>query len=207
MPRVKICGITNFEDAKIACDLGAAAIGFIFYERSPRFVELGQAHAIVASLPPFVTKVGVFVNETQERVVQICRSVGLDIAQLHGNETPEYCNKLDFPYIKVFRVGEDFELSQLHDYGGHTFLLDTADERQFGGTGRTFNWQLAKKASEFGRVILSGGLNPDNVKAAIETVRPYAIDVGSGVEMEPGRKHPGKLKALFNEIMKVRQNV
>jgi len=206
MPKVKICGVTNLEDAKLACDLGAAAIGFVFYKRSPRYVELEQARKIIAALPPFVTSVGVFVNEARERVLQVCRSAGLNVAQLHGDETTEYCHQLNFPYIKVFRIAERFALSQLRPYAGQTFLLDTSDQRQYGGTGRTFNWEFAKQASKVGKVILSGGLKPDNVKTAVETVRPYAVDASSGVEIEPGRKDREKLKAFFHEITMVAQN-
>ena len=195
--RAKICGITNWEDARGAVELGADALGFVFYPESPRYVSPSRVRDIVAKLPPFVAPVGVFVDEIEQRVEDILAETGIQVIQLHGDEPPHYCEGFDAKVVKAFRVQEDFDPVQLGAYTVDAYLLDAYDERRMGGTGRTFNWDLALPAKGYGKIILSGGLNPDNVERAIESVRPYAVDVSSGVEREPGRKDPEKLRAFM----------
>lgn len=202
MVRIKICGITNLEDALLAADLGADALGFIFYPPSPRSIEPEAAKAIIAQLPPFVTTVGVFVDEAAATVKELAAQVGLDWLQLHGQETPGYCRSLDRRVIKAFRIKDENSLDELAPYQGaaQALLLDTYKKGQVGGTGETFNWDLALKAKKFGPIILAGGLTPENVAQAIATVQPFAVDVASGVEAAPGRKDPVKLRAFFAAI-------
>ena len=194
MVRVKICGITNAEDALAAVESGADALGFVFWERSPRFVEPRRAGEIIRGLPPFVTTVGVFVDEALERVNGITASAGLDAAQLHGSETPEYCSRVAARVIKSFRIKGEDDIRPMGEYRVSAFLLDTFREGAPGGTGMTFDWDIALRAKEFGIVILSGGLNPDNVREAVKRVSPWAVDVSSGVEERPGKKDPKKLR-------------
>ncbi len=198
--RVKICGITNREDAFCAATQGADALGFIFYPKSPRFVEAETAGAIVEALPPFVTPVGVFVNAQRDYIEATVASAGLRVIQLHGDEPPEACAGFSVPVIKALRVGEDFDTSTLADYPTETFLLDTDRKGQYGGTGETFDWAIAREASRRGRIVLSGGLNPDNVAEGIRQARPYAVDCGSGVEAETGRKDHGEIARLMEAV-------
>ncbi len=201
MPKVKVCGITNADDALLACDLGADALGFIFYEKSPRHIAAHNAKAIVQSLPPFVTSVGVFVNATPEFVNEVCADLSLDLAQLHGDETPQYCAALQSDFLKVFRVGQNFDLSTLAQYPtAKGYLLDTYQKDVYGGTGHTFDWSAAAGANQYGSVVLSGGLSAENVRAGITAVAPYAVDVCSGVEAHPGKKDPKELKRFMQEI-------
>ena len=199
MTRIKVCGITNIDDALYAAELGADALGFIFYPKSPRYVLTGAVKEITDRLPPFVTTVGVFVNEEKEKIEEIVDKAGITLLQLHGDESPEFCASFDTGVIKAIRIDKEFEGSSLKDYDVDGFLLDTYDKGLYGGTGRTFDWNVALRAKEFGRIILSGGLNPENVNEAVEIVNPYAVDVGSGVEKEPGKKDREKLKRfIFN---------
>ncbi len=201
--RVKICGITRLEDAKLAVELGASALGFVFYPPSPRFVAPAQAAAIRRALPPLVTTVGVFVNEDPERIEEIRRLVGLDLVQLHGEEPPETAARFFPAVIKAFRVRSERDLAQITAYRDcvSAILLDTYVKGLAGGTGKTFDWSLAKKAKEYGLpVILAGGLNPENIKRAAQLVRPYALDVSSGVEAFAGKKHPVLLRRLFANL-------
>ncbi|MFZ5453949.1 MAG: phosphoribosylanthranilate isomerase [Thermodesulfobacteriota bacterium] len=202
MVRIKICGITNLEDALLAAELGADALGFIFYPPSPRSVTPDAAQAIIAQLPPLVTTVGVFVDEAAARVKELAGAVGLDWVQLHGLETPEYCRALDRRVIKVFRIQDAASLERLKDYQGaaQAFLLDTYKKGQVGGTGETFNWDLAIEAKQNGPIILAGGLTPENVAQAIAFVQPWAVDVASGVEASPGKKDPENLRAFFAKV-------
>jgi len=200
MVKVKICGITNPEDALAAIALGADALGFVFYTRSPRRVTPEQAAAIVSRLPPFIAKVGVFVDEKLERVQEIMNLCSLDYAQLHGSESPEYCQKLGHRAIKAFRVNDESILEQLSDYKVVAILLDSYNPDMFGGTGRAFNWEIAARAARSNCVILSGGLTPQNVAQAIKIVKPYAVDVSSGVEASQGKKDHAKLKAFIQTV-------
>ena len=202
MVRIKICGITNLEDALLAAELGADALGFIFYPPSPRSVEPETAQGIIAQLPPFVSTVGVFVDEAAATVRELAATVGLDWLQLHGQETPEYCRALSRRVIKSFRIQDENSLTGLADYRGaaQAFLLDTYKKGLIGGTGETFNWDLARKAKKYGPIILAGGLTADNVAQAITMAHPWAVDVASGVESRPGKKDPEKLRAFFAAV-------
>lgn len=191
--KVKICGITNLDDALTAVDYGADALGFVFYKKSPRFISPSNAAAIIKELPPFVTTVGVFVDEDAAAVRKIMDEAGLTVAQLHGSETLAYCKRLSRKYIKAVRVRGLKDIKGLGKYGPITFLLDTYVKGAAGGTGRAFDWDIAVESKKFGRIILSGGLTPSNVREAVELVSPYAVDVSSGVEKEPGRKDPVKV--------------
>jgi phosphoribosylanthranilate isomerase len=202
MTKIKICGITNIQDAEAAVALGADALGFNFFKRSPRYIEPARAKAIVEALPPIVSLIGVFVDEfSPERVMRMAHAVGMGTVQLHGSETADYVKHLsELRVIKAFRVDHKFDTSQLSKYTVNAFLLDAYEEGLQGGTGKTFNWQLAIEAKKHGRIILAGGLTPENICSAIRTVEPYAIDVCTGVESEPGKKDDKKLEALFREI-------
>jgi phosphoribosylanthranilate isomerase len=200
--RIKICGITNLMDALLAEELGAHALGFIFHAASPRAITVARAAAICRALPPFVARVGVFVNALEAEVVRAQRECGLTALQFHGEERPAYCRRFAVPVIKAIRVRDAGSLAVLRDYRVDALLLDTYSEGARGGTGKTFDWGLAVQAKhQAGKpVILSGGLNPDNVGDAIRQVRPYAIDVASGVERAPGKKDPAKLRALMAAV-------
>jgi phosphoribosylanthranilate isomerase len=199
MLRIKICGITNVDDAQASVGFGADAIGFVFYDKSPRAVSPGTAKNIIAALPPFVSAVGVFVDETIERIREIITFTGINIVQLHGSESPDFCAGLSGRFIKAIRVKDMDDLQMLQQYhDASAFLLDTYSPESYGGTGRAFNWDIAVEAKKFGRIILAGGLNPDNIEEAVRTVRPYAVDVSSGVEgPEKGKKDHGKLRLFI----------
>lgn len=199
MLRIKICGITNLEDAITAIEYGADALGFVFHPKSPRAITPDKAEKIISKLPPFITTVGVFVDEDRHRLEGIIKKTGLDIIQLHGSESPQYCRNLSKKVIKAIRVKELTDLEPLQHYRISAFLLDTYSPYAIGGTGLIFNWEIAIEAKRFGNIILAGGLNPENVEEAIKMVQPYGVDVASGVEgNEKGRKDHKKLK-LFIE--------
>lgn len=206
MVRVKICGITNREDALLAVEAGAHALGFVFAE-SPRKVEPETVRQIVEILPPFISRVGVFVNEDQCMIEEISAICGLDVLQLHGDETPSYCTKFNKKVIKAIRVQDSSVLVSMVKYKVDAFLLDAFVPDKFGGTGRTFDWQIALQAKSLGRIILSGGLDPENIIDAIAQVEPYAVDVSSGIEAQPGKKDPKKLKAFFEAIKEWERNL
>lgn len=197
MLKIKICGITNNEDAQHAANLGADAIGFIFVKDSPRSISLDQAEEISLFLPPFVTVVGVFANADAkfiETAVQRCK---LDIIQLHGNEPPNFCLQLPRRVIKTIHINSLEDIQQIPNYQGFAsaILLDTKTPNKLGGTGQTFDWGLAIKAKEYELpIILAGGLNTENIKKAIKLVNPYGIDMASGVESQVGKKDYNKLK-------------
>ncbi|MBI4484019.1 MAG: phosphoribosylanthranilate isomerase [Acidobacteria bacterium] len=202
MVKIKICGITNYRDAVLAVDLGAHALGFNFYRPSPRYILPADAAAISRKLPPFVHTVGVFVNEAQEEVVELARDLRLSFVQLHGDETPDYVAGLKGPgVIKTIRVGNRSDLRAIGSFRFDALLLDSRDDRLFGGTGRSFEWDLARRAKKYGPVILSGGLSPDNVSDAIRTAQPDAVDVCSGVEKRPGIKDAARLKAFVLRVL------
>ncbi len=203
--KVKICGITSIEDALTALEFGADALGFIFYAKSPRYVTPEAVKEITSALPPFVSTVGVFVDSPTEQINEVVRRAGINSVQLHGKESPEECAMAEgASVIKAFRVSGEDDIAGIgayatNDYTVAAVLLDTFVEGTHGGTGKTFDWKLAIKAKKYGPLILSGGLGPDNVSEAIETVRPYAVDVSSGVESAPGTKEPEKVKRFIEE--------
>jgi phosphoribosylanthranilate isomerase len=202
--RIKICGITRVEDALVAAHNGADAIGLVFYERSPRYVGIAQARQLAGSLPPFVTVVGLFVNAEAAFVREVLANVPLDLLQFHGDESPEYCAQFDRPYIKAIRVKAGVDLLQCaSDFrNAKGLLLDAHVEGIPGGTGSTFDRALIPKQLPL-PVILSGGLDAENVAAAIKQVRPYAVDVSSGVEASKGIKDAAKIVAFINEVKRV----
>lgn len=194
--RVKICGVTNWADARLACEAGADFIGFNFYAKSPRFISPARAAKIVSRLPNGVAAVGVFVNESQEAVIQIARRLQLDFVQLHGDETPEMVAAVAqyVPVIKALRVRKPFRATELARFGGASaFLLDGFDRKAHGGTGKTFDWAVARRAKRGRRIFLAGGLTAENVAEAQRSVKPYALDVCSGVEARPGKKDAARI--------------
>lgn len=201
MIRVKICGITNVEDALAAVDYGADALGFVFFEKSPRYITPDKAKEIISHLPPFVTTVGVFVNEEAARIKEIMDIAGVNILQLHGDEKPDACT-ICHRVIKALRVKNFTDLKPLENYRCSAFLLDTYSPESYGGTGQIFNWDIAVEAKRFGKIILSGGLNPDNIEKAVMYVRPYAVDVSSGIEEQKGKKDLKKMKAFIEKARK-----
>jgi phosphoribosylanthranilate isomerase len=195
MVQVKICGITSLEDAHTAVDCGADALGFVFYPPSPRYVTPEQAARIIRALPPFVTTVGLFVDVTCDVVNEMVACCGLDRVQLHGRETPEFCRQISRPVIKAIRIKNAESLSPVPDYVVSAYLLDAYVEGALpGGTGASFAWELAARAKPYGPIILAGGLTPENIDSAIAQVRPYGVDVSSGVERLPGVKDHQKIR-------------
>jgi phosphoribosylanthranilate isomerase len=187
--KVKICGITNVEDALATVEAGADALGFVFYEPSPRHVSVETAAAIIRRLPPFVVKVGVFVDAEEDLVVRASGECGLSLLQFHGDELPDYCLQFGLMSMKAFRVRDAASLEALPRYATDAWLLDTYSPGKPGGTGETFNWELAVEAQKLGRpVFLAGGLTPETVEEAVRRVQPYGVDVSSGVEAAPGKK-------------------
>ena len=196
--RVKICGLTRIQDALDAVGFGADALGFNFFRRSPRFVTSRAASRIIAELPPFVSKVGVFVNASRAEILRTIDASGIDTIQLHGDESPDFCEGFDVTVIKAFRIGSIGDLRQLPKFRTAGWLLDSAVPGQHGGTGAKGDWSLARKAVALGRpVLLAGGLNSHNVAQAIRQVRPFAVDVSSGVESSPGVKDTRKVRAFI----------
>ncbi|HKY70625.1 MAG TPA: phosphoribosylanthranilate isomerase [Nitrospira sp.] len=202
--KVKVCGITNAEDARAAVEAGADALGFIFFEKSPRYVVPAVASQIIAELPPLVTAVGVFVNEGLATVRSIMDTCGLAMAQLHGDENASYCRELARPAMKALRLKDRGGLLALAEYQGRGgvrgFVLDTFSEFAYGGTGQLADWRLSAEVAQTARVLLAGGLTPENVAEAIRTVRPYGVDVSSGVESAPGKKDHAKVRAFLDAV-------
>jgi phosphoribosylanthranilate isomerase len=206
MVKVKICGITNLRDARQAFKAGADFLGFNFYPRSPRYVTPRTARRILRRLPQKVMSVGVFVNEREDEMLRIARRVGLDYLQLHGEESPMTIAHLarTLPVIKAVRVRDSFRAAKLTRYKhASAFLLDGFDRRRYGGSGKTFRWNMALRAKRAGRIFLAGGLTPENVSEAIRSAKPYAVDVCSGVETKPGKKNPA---LVVNFIRAVRSS-
>jgi phosphoribosylanthranilate isomerase len=197
MIKVKICGITNLEDALTAVEAGADALGFVFYDKSPRNINPLVAAGIISRLPPFIQTVGLFVNEELEKVDWTAAYCGLDMVQFHGDETPEDCLEVNRRVIKAFRIQNIVSIDPLKKYRVAGYLLDAWCPDCFGGTGKTFNWELASAARHYGSIILAGGLTPDNVIEAVRQVQPYAVDVSSGVETEPGKKDKAKVREFI----------
>jgi phosphoribosylanthranilate isomerase len=203
MVRVKICGITNAADALAAVEAGANLLGFNFYVKSPRHISEAEAATIRRQLPKKVEAVGIFVNTASAEVGALCNSLKLNAAQLHGDESPEEVSELAnrVPVIKAFRVEPDFPIKTLDEYSAaFAFLFDAAHTGQYGGTGRTTDWDVARRAAKDHRIILAGGLKVENVAAAVRIVRPYGIDVASGVESKPGKKDHGRLREFIQEV-------
>lgn len=202
--RIKICGITRGEDALLAVGLGASALGFNFYPPSPRYIAPPAARALIRQLPPFVMTVGVFADETEaDRVVAVAQEAGVAAIQLHGPKFPDPSEESRFEAFSLIRavaVGDGFRPQDLARFKASAFLLDTLDPASRGGTGKTFDWSLAREAKRFGPIILAGGLTPENVCQAIMEVRPFAVDVASGVESAPGKKDPFRLRAFFAAV-------
>jgi phosphoribosylanthranilate isomerase len=197
---VKICGITRLQDALASGEEGAAAVGFIFVRSSPRRISLEAASEIIRELPPFICPVGVFVNETRREVLDAIRRTGIRCLQLHGEEGPADTTGYPVPVIKSFHVSDAFDPSLIASYSLPAYLLDTSLPGMHGGTGKTFDWKKAQEASRFGRIILSGGITPENVGLAARAVGPYAIDVSSGVESSPGIKDRRRIRELFENL-------
>ncbi len=198
--KVKVCGITRLEDALAAVRLGADALGFNFWPRSKRYLPPAEARAIVRRLPPLVTAVGVFVDPTRDEVLRAAEQSGIVVAQLHGDESPELCLSLPLPVLKGIRVVDARSLAQLASYDVRGFVLD-APSAGYGGSGTTFDWSLVAQAARELRVVLAGGLTPENVGEAVRAVRPWAVDVASGVESAPGVKDEEKMRRFIEVAM------
>ncbi len=202
--KVKICGITNAADAQVAVEAGADAVGFVFYRKSPRRVAADVVKAIVSELPPFVLPVGVFVNEDAKIVRDLMDECGLALAQLHGDEPASYCERLGRPILKAIRLRDRGSFLALAEFQGRAqvrgFVVDAFSEEAYGGTGQTTDWTLAAEAAKAAKILLAGGLTPENVGEAIEKVRPYGVDVSSGVEASLGKKDPEKVRAFIRAV-------
>lgn len=202
--KVKICGITSAEDAAVAVEAGADALGFVFYRKSPRYIEPSLARQIIRSLPPLVTAVGVFVDEEQQVVRNLMDDCGLSLAQLHGHELAAYCQELGRPVLKALRVKDRSSFLALAEFQGRAgvrgFVLDAFSDQAYGGTGQVIDWQLAAEVARAANILLAGGLTPDNVEKAIQAVQPYGVDVSSGVEREPGKKDHEKVRAFIRAV-------
>lgn len=200
MIKIKICGITNLEDALYATECGADSLGFNFYKKSPRSIEPRKAAEIIAQLPPFVMPVGVFVNEHEDTIREIHQSTCIQAVQLHGDESPEFCQRFGGRVIKAFQIRDKESLKTMAHYRVGAFLLDSYRKGVRGGTGTAFDWHLAVVAKTFGKIILAGGLTPENAAEAVKLVQPYAVDIASGVEREPGLKDHAKVKKFIAEV-------
>ncbi len=202
--KVKICGITSAEDAAVAVEAGADALGFVFYRKSPRYIEPLVAKQIIMGLPPLVTAVGVFVDEEQQVVRSLMDDCGLALAQLHGQESAVYCQELGRPVLKALRVKDRSSFLALAEFQGRAgvrgFVLDAFSDQAYGGTGQVIDWELAAEVARAAHILLAGGLTPDNVATAIQSVQPYGVDVSSGVEREPGRKDHEKVRAFIRAV-------
>ena len=199
--RVKVCGITRLEDAVLACELGAFAIGFIFWPGSRRYIDPPEARAIGDSLPAHVRRVGVFVDQPFEHVLRVADQGAVDVIQLHGGEPPSWASRLDRPVWKAVAVTDTFQPQAVDAIPASvTVLLDAHDPVRKGGTGSTIDWQVAAAIASRRPVILSGGITPENIRNAVAQVRPYAIDLSSGVESSPGIKDPARIRALFSAL-------
>lgn len=202
--KVKICGITNIEDGLLACEFGADAVGFIFYKKSKRFVNYSKAKSIILSLPYSVLKVGVFVNEDSKIINKLSGEIGLNIIQLHGEETPEFIKKIKLPVWKVFRVNEDFDFKIIKKYKGCEFMFDTFLKESYGGTGKTFDWNIIPGELKR-KIILAGGVSINNIEEIYKNISPAWVDVSSSLEKNQGKKDEIKLKEFFVAINKLRK--
>lgn len=201
--KVKICGLTNVPDALAAAEAGADMLGLMFYEKSPRHVTLGTAAEIARHLPASVLRVGVFVNPAEELVRRALGECGLGLLQFHGDEPPRFCTQFGAMSMKAFRVRDSQTLERLSLYPTEAWLLDAYSPDQLGGTGTSFNWDLAVEAKKFGKpIFLAGGLTPENVAEAVRRVQPFAVDVSSGVESSPGKKDGARVRAFIEAVRK-----
>ena len=199
--RVKICGITSVADGLVAAEAGADMIGLMFYDKSPRSITLAQAVEISHALPPFVLRVGVFVNPDEARVTSAIAECGLSLLQFHGDETSDFCTQFGVMSMKALRVRDVESLKQLENFHTDAFLLDAYSKSGLGGTGEKFNWDLAVEAQKFGKpIFLAGGLMPENVADAVRKVKPFGVDVSSGVESAPGKKDAEKVQAFIAAV-------
>ncbi len=199
--RVKICGITNLADAQAAVEAGADALGFVFYKKSPRSMTIPAVAKITKKMPPFIMRVGVFVNSTEEMVTRAIGECGLGLLQFHGDEPPEFCTRFGQMSMKAFRIRDAESLKELPKYATEAWLLDAYSTGNLGGTGEKFNWDLAVEAQKFGKpFFLAGGLTPENVAAAVRKVQPYGVDVSSGVESLPGKKDHARVRAFIANV-------
>jgi phosphoribosylanthranilate isomerase len=204
--RVKICGITNLADAQAAVKAGADALGFIFYEKSQRCMTVPAVAKISKRLPPFVLRVGVFVNAPEELVTRAIGECGLGLLQFHGDEPPEFCMRFGLMSMKAFRIRDAESLKELPKFSTEAWLLDAYSAENLGGTGEKFNWDLAVEAQKFGKpVFLAGGLTPENVAAAVRKVQPFGVDVSSGVESSPGKKDHARVRAFIANVRQAEQ--
>jgi phosphoribosylanthranilate isomerase len=199
--KIKICGITNLADAQVAVEAGADAIGFIFYDKSPRYVSLKTAAEISKKLPPFIMRVGVFVKAEADFVLRAIAEAGLTMLQFHGDEPPDFCTQFGLMSMKAFRIRDEKSLEKIPNYQTDAYLLDAFSSTTLGGTGEKFNWDLAVAAQKFSKpIFLAGGLTPENVAEAVKKVRPFGVDVSSGVEISPGKKDPAKVKTFIEAV-------
>lgn len=203
MAKVKICGITNLEDARTAARAGADALGFVFYKKSPRYIKPENARKIIKLLPKNMIKVGVFVNTGEKRIKEIAKLCRLDMLQFHGNESPGFCQRFKgYKIIKAFRIKNRVDLAKISKYKTFAYLFDTFSESKPGGTGEKFNWQLIRNNKAIRpRIFLSGGLNIYNVKKAIEVVHPHWVDISSSLEIKPGKKNPKKIREFMQKFL------
>jgi phosphoribosylanthranilate isomerase len=204
LPKIKICGITNQEDAEAAVHEGADALGFVLYSHSPRYVEPAVAKRIIGRLPPFVLPVGVFVNQDLDTVRHLFDDCGFALAQLHGDESPGFCESLNRPVLRAIRLRDRSSFLALAEFKGRAgvrgFVVDAFSNTAYGGTGHTTDWSLAGEVAKAAPILLAGGLTPENVQEAIRRVQPYGVDVSSGVEESPGRKDPDKIRAFIRSV-------
>jgi len=197
--RVKICGITNLEDALICQKYGADALGFIFYPKSPRYISPEKSAEIIKKLSPFISKIGVFVNESADEVNRIAETAGLSMVQLHGSENPEYTKKIKYPVLKAFRIKDGFDFRQLDQYSDCSFLLDSFSKEAFGGTGQSFDWQLIPENLR-NKIVLAGGVSLENIEEIYMETKPAAVDVSSALEDSPGKKSHSKIKKFLTKL-------
>lgn len=203
LAKVKVCGITNLEDAKAAIEAGCDALGFVFYKKSPRYINLKKAKNIIRIVPKTIIKVGVFVNAKEKTIKRIAKMCKLDMLQFHGDESPEFCNKLNgYKIIRAFRVKDRLDLKNILKYKTFAYLFDTFVKERIGGTGKKFNWNLIKDIRDKIRrpIFLSGGLTKNNVREAIRIIHPDWVDVSSSVEIRPGKKDYRKIKEFIKEV-------
>ncbi|MCH7963110.1 MAG: phosphoribosylanthranilate isomerase [Bacteroidetes bacterium] len=202
--KIKICGITNIEDALAAESFGADAVGFIFYKKSNRYVSPEQVEHIIKTLSPFTTKVGVFVNETFEIINKISKQTGINVVQLHGDENLHIMKSILLPVIKTFRVDDNFDYNKLNQYQEYSILLDAYSEKNYGGTGNKLNWEKIPFKIK-NKIILAGGISSDNIEIIYKNINPAAVDLSSSLEKTPGKKDKKKMEKFFNKVNLIRR--